>query len=106
MRVYGNSATVIPNGQRIVFIVVNLNPIGMTSYGFIHRIIEHFGGKVVQRPIVSTSNEHARTLSDRLQALQDLDCGRIIDLLGGIARADALETHGSASAFFVFVGAI
>jgi hypothetical protein len=46
--------------------------------GFVHRVVEDFGGEVVQGGLVGAADIHARPAADGFQAFQDLD------ILGGV----------------------
>ena len=104
MRIDRDSATVVPDGQRMIVVELNLDPIGMASHRLVHRVVKDFRGKMVQRPTVGASDEHPGPFPDGLQTLKNLNCGCIVDLRGGSLRADYLETHCAASAHFCSYG--
>ena len=56
----------------------DLDPRCMSCDCFIHRIVDHFGGKVMQRALVGPADIHAGTPPDGLEPLQHLDRGCIV----------------------------
>ena len=61
-----HAAPVIANGQPVGRFKVNINPVGMASNSFIHRIIENFSSQMMQGAVVSAANIHSRTMANRL----------------------------------------
>lgn len=97
MRVHGHTAAIVGDGQQIAGLERHLNTIGMACNGFVHRVVEHFGGEVVQRPLVGAADVHARPAPDRLQALQDLNrMGIVIGGSGGGGRKQIGHRQGVA----------
>ena len=56
----------------------DLDEAGMAGDRLVHRVVEDFGGQMVQRGFVGAADIHAGPPADRLQPLQNLD------VLGGI----------------------
>ena len=58
----------------------------MAGHRLVHRVVEHFGGQVVQRRLVGAADIHAGAAANRLQPLQDLDVlGGVVGLLALLA---------------------
>jgi hypothetical protein len=55
----------------------------MTRDRLVHRVVEHFGGEVVERALVRTADVHARTAANRLKPFQHFDGGTIVCFAGG-----------------------
>ena len=73
MRIDGNTTPVITNRQQVPRGQFELDPAGMPRNGFVHCVIQHFRGQMMQRPFVRAANIHARTPAHRLQAFKNLD---------------------------------
>jgi hypothetical protein len=54
----------------------------MAGDRLVHRVVEHFGGEMVQRALVGPADIHAGAAAHRLQPLQHLDRGGVI-IAGG-----------------------
>ena len=78
MRVDRHAAAIVDDRQPVADIQHHLDPRGMACDRLVHRIVEHLGGEMVQRPLIGTADVHARTPAHRLQPLQHLDRRRII----------------------------
>jgi hypothetical protein len=83
MLVDRDAAAVVGDGQAVAFFQRHFDAVGMAGDGLVHRVVEHFGGEVVQRALVGAADVHAGAAADRLQPFQHLDRGTII----GIAAA-------------------
>jgi hypothetical protein len=59
--------------------------LGVAGDRLVHRVVEHLGEEVMQRPLVGAADVHARPLADRLEAFEDLD------VLCGVAARRALR---------------
>jgi hypothetical protein len=57
----------------------------MARDGFVHRIVQHFGNKVVQRAFVGAANIHARSAAHWLKPFEHLDRRAVISLARGAA---------------------
>ena len=78
VRIDGNAAPVVPHRQEIAGLERDLDKAGVAGNRFVHRIVEDFGGEVVQRRLVGAADIHAGPAAHRLQPLQYLD------VLGGV----------------------
>ena len=62
----------------------HLDAAGMAGDGFVHGIVEHFGGEMMQRALVGAADVHARPAAHRLQPFEHLDmAGVIVGRAGG-----------------------
>ena len=78
MRVDGNAAAVVENGEAAVFEKLNLDAARMSGDRFVHGVVEDFSEEMVQRLLVRAADIHAGAFADRFEPLKDLD------ILGGI----------------------
>jgi len=78
MRVDGDAAAVIGDGQHAIGIELHVDPIGVSGHRFVHGIVDPLGEEVMHGLVVGAADIHARPTPDRLQPLQDLDIGRRI----------------------------
>ncbi len=82
MLIHRNAAAVVGDGQPVAFIEGHLDAVGMAGDGLVHRIVEHFGGEVVQRAFVGAADIHAGSAADGLEPLQNLDRGTVVGFPG------------------------
>ena len=47
MRVDRNTAAIIADGDRIIAVQLNLDPVGMSGHGLIHRVVQDFGNQMM-----------------------------------------------------------
>ena len=78
MRVDRHAAAVVGDGQAVAGLQRDLDPGGMAGDRLVHRIVEHFGGEVVQRALVGAADVHAGAAADGLEPFQHLDRGGIV----------------------------
>ena len=83
MRIDRDAAAVVDDGQPVARLQRHLDPVGMARDRLVHRIVEHFGGEVVQRALVGAADIHARPAADGLEPLQHLDRGGVVIGIGG-----------------------
>ena len=81
MRVDRHAAAVVDDRQPVARLQRDLDPRRMARDRLVHRIVEHFGGEVVQRALVGAADIHARAAPDGLEPLQHLDRGGVV--IGG-----------------------
>jgi hypothetical protein len=79
VRVDRDAAAVVADGDRIVFMQLDLDAVGVARHRLVHRVVEHLGHQVVQRALVGAADIHAGAFADGLQPLQHLDGGGIVD---------------------------
>jgi hypothetical protein len=65
---------------------------GSTGDRFVHRVVEDFGGEVVQRVVIGAADIHTGAAADGLEAFEDLDVLGGICLLAppGLRRAEQI----------------
>ena len=68
-----DAAAVVADGTAAVLFDRNPDLVAMPSEGFVNGVIDHLIDQVVQAPRPGGADVHPRALTDRLQALQDLD---------------------------------
>lgn len=78
MRVDGNAAAVVEDGQAVAGLERDLDAAGVACDGLVHCIVDDLGGEVVERSGVGAADVHARAAADGLQALKDLDRGSVV----------------------------
>jgi hypothetical protein len=83
MVLHRDAAAIVGDGQIAIGIKLDFNEIGMSGDSFVHRVVDDFGEKVVQRAFVGAADIHARTTPHRFEALEDLDGGGIIIIAAG-----------------------
>src|SRR4051794_5590269 len=65
----------------------HLDPGSEAGHGFVHHIVEHLGGEMVEGAAVDAAEIHSQAAADRLQPLQHLDrMGIVIGGRGGGGR--------------------
>ena len=84
VRIDRDAPAIIADCQSVARFQRNLDAIGMAGHRFVHRIVEDFCSKVMQRPLIGAANIHAGATPDRLEPLQHLDRGCII-VIGRVA---------------------
>lgn len=89
MRIDGDAAAIVTDRQAITRAQRYLDPGGMAGDRLVHRIVQHFGGEMMQRALVRAADIHSGTAADGLEPLQHLDRGSIIGF--GCACALAAE---------------
>src|SRR3989449_3607925 len=76
-----NPPAVVGDGHAPVLIQRDLDFLTKAGHGFVDRIVDDFMREVVQAPVVNRPDIHRRPLSDRLEALQNLD---LLGVVGGL----------------------
>ena len=90
MLVDRNAAAIVGDGQPVAGLERDLDPRGMAGDRLVHAVVEHFGGEMVQRPLVDAADIHARPPADRLQPFEHLDRAGVI-VVGAARRRRAAE---------------
>ena len=78
MGVDRHAAAIVADGQDIARRKFHLDAAGMAGHRLVHRIVEDFGGQMMQRVDVGAADIHAGAAAHGLQPFQNLD------VLGGI----------------------
>jgi hypothetical protein len=68
-----HATAVVADGQRIIGVQLNLDPVGVAGDRLVHGVVEDLGHQVMQRALVRAADIHAGSLAHRLQPLQHLD---------------------------------
>ena len=79
VRIHGDAATVIADGQFAVRGQGYLDQFGVAGHGLVHRVVQNLREQVMQGALISAADIHAGAFADGLQTLQHLD------VLGGVA---------------------
>ena len=74
------AAAIVAYDDGAILVQLDLDAAGMAGHRLVHGIVEHFGGQMMQRPLVGAADIHAGPAAHRLEPFQHLD------ILGGIAR--------------------
>ena len=75
-------AAVVDDSEAIALFERHLDPRGIAGHSLVHRIVEDFGGEVMERALVDAADIHAGPPANRLEPLKNLDRGGVI-LAGG-----------------------
>ena len=81
VRVDGDAAAIVGDGQIAVRGVADVDPGGVAGHRLVHGVVEHFGEEMVQRLLVGAADIHAGAAADGLEPFQHLDVGGGIALL-------------------------
>ncbi len=91
MRVGGDAAPIVGDPGRAIRLQHDLDALGVTGDGLVHRIVQDLGEQMVQRALIGAADIHARPAAHRLEPLEHLD--RMRAIVG--ARFGGLDTLGS-----------
>jgi hypothetical protein len=80
MRIDRKAAPVVDHGEKTRGLEADIDEGGVAGDRLVHRVVEDFREKMMERGLAGAADIHARPPSDRLQPLQHLDRG------GGIAQ--------------------
>ena len=94
MLVHRHAAPVINDGQAVAFLQQHLDAVGMAGHRFVHRVVENFGGEVMQGAVIRTADIHAGAATDGFQPLQHLDRGGIVIAVASGHLFKQVITHG------------
>ena len=73
MRLDRNTAAIIAHGDEIILIELDRDDGSVARHRLIHRIVYHFGKQMMQRLLIRAANIHARTTTNGLEPLQNLN---------------------------------
>ena len=88
MRIDGNAAAVVGDGQKSVGTEFDLDEGRVSGQRLVHGVVDHFGEQMVQRLFVGSTDIHAGAAAHRLEAFEHLDVG------GGVGVFGATRTGG------------
>ena len=94
MLVHRHAAAVVGDGQPVAFLERDLDAGGVAGDRLVHRVVEHFGGEVVQRALVGPADVHARPAADRLEPFEHLDRGCVVVAARGGGVGEQIVGHG------------
>jgi hypothetical protein len=78
MLVDWHATAVVGDRQAVPFVEHDFDAVGVPGDRLVHRVVEHFGGEVVQRALVDPTDVHPGAPADRLEPLQHLDRGGVV----------------------------
>jgi len=92
MRIDRDAAAVVANRNPVARGELDLDSRGVAGDRLVHRVVEHFGGKVMQPAFVGAADIHAGAAANRLQPFENLDvlCGIAV----GCSRDRRIEKVG------------
>ena len=73
MGINRDAATIVADRQPSAFLDVHLDPARMTGHSLVHGVVDHFGKQMMERRFVSAADIHARTTTNGLKPLQNLN---------------------------------
>ena len=73
VRVDRDAAAVVADGDRIVLVEFDLNPVGVAGDGFVHGVVKHLGHHVVKRAFIRAADIHARAFANGFETFEHLD---------------------------------
>ena len=86
-----DATAIIGDGQAVVRFKRHLNPRRMARNRLIHRIIEHFSGKMMKGALIRAADIHAGTTAHRLQPFKHLNIRSIIAGGGGRSGGEQIR---------------
>ena len=81
VRIDGNAAAIVGDGQVALGIIVHVNPGGVAGDRLVHGVVHDLGEKMMEGLFIGAADIHAGAAADGLQPLQHLDVGGGILLL-------------------------
>ncbi len=73
MRIDGNAAAVVGDGDKAVGRHLDFDPVGVAGERLVHGVVDHLGEEVMQRLLVGAADIHAGPPAHRLEPLQHFD---------------------------------
>ena len=91
MRIDRDTPTIVDDRQPVAGLERYLDPVGMAGDGFVHRIVEHFGGQVVIGALVGAADIHPGAAANGFEPLEHLDRrGVVIAGAGGRSGSEEI----------------
>ena len=84
----GDAAAVVDHGDAVVGMDDDLDLVGLAGERLVHRVVHHLVDQVMEAAQARGPDVHARSLADRLEALED---GDVLGLVGAVPPALALR---------------
>ena len=78
-----DATPIVTHGEPVALLDRDLDKAGVAGHRLVHRIVENFRRKVMQRRFVGAADIHCRALANGLQPFQHLD------IFGGVIRVVA-----------------
>ena len=95
VHVGGDAPPVVGDGARAVVAEHDADGVAVAGHRFIDGVVDHFVDAVMKAADVGAADVHGGTLADGGEALEDLDAGRLVVVLGaGGLHAYALACRG------------
>ena len=70
-----NTATIVGNGDGIIFVDAHHNARCMSGHRFVDRVVDDFVDKVMQTALICRADVHAGTLANRFKSFKNLNAG-------------------------------
>ena len=96
MRIDGHPAAVVDHGQAVADVEDDLDPRRMAGDGLVHAVVDDFGGKVMECPLVGAADIHAGAAADRFEPFQYLDLRGVVAVGRGLVAVEQIVTHAMA----------
>ena len=96
MRIDRHAAAVIDDAQISAFLQGDFDEGGVAGDRFIHRIVDHFSEKVMQRIRIGAADVHSGTSANGLQPLEHFDRSSVIGGFAGRAVLCGLRDEDGA----------
>ena len=79
----GDAAAVVADEQVVAGVELDVDGGGVAGDGFVHGVVEDFGGEVVEGGVVGAADIHAGAAADGLEAFEDFDVVGGVGVAGG-----------------------
>ncbi len=93
VRIDRDAAAIVADRQAAIGLQRHLDAAGMARHGFVHAVVEHFGGEVVEGAFIGAADVHAGAPADGFEPLQHFDMAGII-IAGGRGGGEQIA-HGA-----------
>src|SRR6185295_12137466 len=77
-RLDGDPSAVIGDGDRVVLVQRDDDPVAEPGHGFVDRVVDNLVHEVMQTARAGRAYVHARPFADWLEAFQDLDVAGVV----------------------------
>ena len=93
VRIDRDAAAIVGDGKAIARLQRHFDPVGVARDRFVHAVVEHFAGQMMQRALVGAADIHAGSAADRLQPFKHFDGGGIVIGRGGRGGCEQVIGH-------------